>query len=80
MCCKAVAVYEINKPAGEWCTHCATGGGGCAIYANRPVECGGFDCLWLKGVLEERDRPDKLHAVLYWQAGGEAGTGADMLR
>jgi hypothetical protein len=27
----------------------------------------------LTGVLEEKDRPDRLHAVLYWQAGGEPG-------
>jgi hypothetical protein len=72
LCCKATAVFELRKPTGEWCAHCtaATGaaGKGCGVYETRPYECRAFECLWLQGLLPERDRPDDLHAVLYAQA------------
>ncbi len=38
--------------------------GGCQIYARRPAICRSYRCLWLRGSLDEEDRPDRLGAVL----------------
>jgi hypothetical protein len=46
LCCKVMAIEELEKPAGAWCGHCEPGTG-CRIYAQRPAECRTFDCLWL---------------------------------
>ncbi|MGA8898981.1 YkgJ family cysteine cluster protein [Bradyrhizobium sp.] len=48
LCCKLVAVDELNKVEGVWCTHCAPGKGGCLIYDSRPSSCRGFHCGWLQ--------------------------------
>lgn len=45
-CCKVFAIPEIEKPAGDWCKHCAVGSG-CKIYEARPPMCRQFECLWL---------------------------------
>lgn len=66
LCCKAVGVHALAKPAGAWCPHCDRRGGGCAIYGERPGECRTFSCAWLDGLLpEDRDRPDRLKVVLF---------------
>lgn len=64
-CCKALELItpELVKPAGKWCPHCEIGKR-CKIYVDRPSDCQGFVCEWLKGFGEERDRPDRLHVVL----------------
>jgi len=46
MCCKLVAVNELQKPAQNWCRHC-TIGTGCQIYDTRPDDCRTFYCGWL---------------------------------
>jgi hypothetical protein len=46
MCCKLVAVHELQKPAQTWCRHC-TIGAGCQIYDTRPDDCRTFYCGWL---------------------------------
>jgi len=46
MCCKLVAVHELQKPAQSWCRHC-TIGAGCQIYDTRPDDCRTFYCGWL---------------------------------
>jgi hypothetical protein len=46
LCCKVMAIEELDKPAGAWCGHCEPGMG-CRVYAQRPTECRTFDCLWL---------------------------------
>lgn len=46
MCCRVLDIAELSKPAGTQCRHCA-GGGGCAIYADRPAVCGEFYCGYL---------------------------------
>jgi hypothetical protein len=46
LCCKAVAVRELDKPAGQWCRHFGRGQG-CTIYHDRPQSCRVFDCHWL---------------------------------
>ena len=53
-CCRIFAIPEIdNKPAGQWCQHCAVGVG-CKIYEQRPLVCAEFKCLWL----QSRERED----------------------
>lgn len=46
LCCKVMAIEQLDKPANVWCPHCNPKRG-CAIYANRPDECRSFRCLWL---------------------------------
>lgn len=45
MCCKLLAVGEIDKPVDKWCPHsCPTG---CGIYPTRPEPCRIYRCMWL---------------------------------
>ena len=54
-CCRIFAIPEIdNKPAGQWCQHCAVGVG-CRVYQQRPKVCVDFKCLWL--LSREREDP-----------------------
>lgn len=46
LCCKLIAVTELDKPEGVWCTHCAPGTKRCLIYESRPQSCQGFHCGW----------------------------------
>ena len=62
LCCTVLRVDEIGKLGGEPCAH--QGAGGCAIHASRPAVCRGYRCLWLRGGLDEADRPDRLGAVV----------------
>jgi hypothetical protein len=63
MCCKLLAVVELEKPAGKWCQHCSKGVG-CQVYHVRPETCQQFDCLWLIGAAPDQCRPDKSKCVL----------------
>lgn len=64
LCCKLVAVEEIDKPMAEWCQHCDIGVG-CKIYADRPRQCAGFYCGFLTNPdLGEEWRPSKCKIVL----------------
>lgn len=49
LCCKVLAVQEIDKPRGQWCPHNTkpNAPGGCSIYDRRPAQCSDFQCLWL---------------------------------
>jgi hypothetical protein len=53
LCCKVMAIDELEKPAGSWCQRCKPGVG-CEAYAERPAECRAFNCLWL---IDERLGP-----------------------
>ena len=64
MCCTLLRVDELTKLAGRSCVHQNTHGPGCAIHEHRPTVCRGYACLWLKGGLEDSDRPDRLGAVI----------------
>lgn len=72
LCCKLPGVYslptdevQIEKPRGQWCTHCAKGIG-CTVYENRPQPCRNFNCLWLvHPEMAEELRPDRIHVVMY---------------
>ena len=64
LCCEVMAIEALAKPAGRWCRHCQPGRG-CAIYAERPAECGDFACLWLvNDLLDERWKPSRSKLVL----------------
>lgn len=59
-CCKPFAVPEVGKEDGvTLCRHsCPTG---CAIYAERPLACRMFQCVWLaRSEMATSWRPDKL--------------------
>lgn len=61
-CCAVLAIPTLDKPRTQRCPNqCAAG---CAIYSARPPECAGYLCLWRQGWGGERDRPDKLGAVI----------------
>ena len=65
MCCKLLAIAEIEKPADRWCPSFKRGCG-CGVYDTRPAACRGFECLWLQSEkLDDRWRPDKARFVMY---------------
>jgi hypothetical protein len=64
LCCKVMAIEELAKPVSSWCPHCKPGRG-CLIYANRPMECQTFSCLWLvNDQLDQHWKPNKSKLVL----------------
>jgi hypothetical protein len=79
LCCKLIAVRELNKDPGLWCVHARPG---CRIYGTpeRPASCGVFNCAWLERApnatrhrlsLPDSLRPDRCHVVLTGLVGGE---------
>lgn len=46
LCCKLVPVDALEKPANTWCQH-AVKKAGCGIYADRPIGCRNWSCMWL---------------------------------
>ncbi len=49
LCCKLPFISfadEDDKPAGQWCAHCARPPT-CDIYSDRPAVCRNFYCTWL---------------------------------
>ncbi len=70
LCCKVLAVDELDKPMGAWCRHCAPGKG-CGIYEERPAPCRSFACLWLSDSSVPDDlRPDRSKVVFDSDSGG----------
>ena len=71
LCCKALAVTELQKPQAVWCIHCRIGSG-CSIYSERPESCRSFSCLYLQSPdIPEEMRPDRLRAVVSFTGDGE---------
>jgi len=62
-------VDELAKRAGEDCPH-QLAGGGCGIHRERPSICRAYHCLWLKGGLDDEDRPDRIGGVVDLQTVG----------
>jgi hypothetical protein len=64
MCCKLLAIDEIEKPVNAWCPHCAPGRG-CKIYEQRPASCRAFTCRWIldPGMADEW-KPDRSKLVV----------------
>lgn len=56
-------VDELGKLGGTPCPKLRPGGG-CSIHPTRPAICRAYRCLWLRGGLDEVDRPDGLGAVV----------------
>ena len=70
MCCKVPAIAEFAKPPGVWCRH-AVSGKGCNIYADRPVSCRSFYCLWMQDESFGPEwKPEKAKFVVYVQHNG----------
>jgi len=64
MCCSALEIPELKKPAGPLCSNCRLGAG-CAIYNDRPQVCRDFECEWLTcRELSPRLRPDFVGTIL----------------
>ncbi|WP_337186437.1 YkgJ family cysteine cluster protein [Phenylobacterium sp.] len=71
MCCRVLAVAELDKPAGRPCAH-AKPGAGCGIYEHRPQGCRVFECVWLMDPeMPHRFRPDQTKVVLDQDARGQ---------
>ena len=64
MCCSALEIAELKKPAGPLCGNCRLASG-CAVYPNRPQVCRDFECEWLtRRDLPRRLRPDQVGVIL----------------
>ncbi len=70
LCCTVLRVDDLAKRGGQRCRH-QQERGGCGIYATRPGICRAYRCLWLRGGLEEPERPDRLGAVVDLVTEGE---------
>lgn len=71
MCCKLLAIRELEKSAGVWCGNFRRGTG-CGIYADRPPACRGFMCLWLDSEkLDDAWRPDRAKFLMYTEKDGK---------
>lgn len=60
VCCQAMQVTALDKPAGMACQHMTDHG--CGIYAQRPKTCRDWHCMWIRdrnGVFTEQERPDR---------------------
>lgn len=81
-CCTALAVADVNKPAGVPCPNLIDHvqllmvrpgpfrAAGCDAYDERPASCRAFECEWLKGNVgagELVHRPDKSGALFVRQ-------------
>jgi len=63
MCCTALEITELAKPAGPACPNCILSGG-CNIYPGRPQVCRDFECLWLATrTLPSNMRPDRIGTI-----------------
>jgi hypothetical protein len=60
-CCHVLGVGALEKPSWESCRHEANG---CAIYDERPGGCKSYRCAWLKGDLDDGDRPDLVGLIV----------------
>jgi uncharacterized protein len=69
MCCSALEIAELKKPAGPLCGDC--GVAGCRIYAMRPQVCRDFECEWLMSRnMPSHFRPDRI-GVVFMEDGDE---------
>lgn len=75
LCCTLLAVQSLGKGMNEPCRYQVTEG--CRVYAHRPYACRMFDCLWLRGLGTEAQRPDRIHAVWTVLRGGALGIHED---
>ena len=80
VCCTALSVSALNKPAGQSCRHLTPSG--CGVYERRYPICRGFICMWLadrKGVLADAHRPDQL-GLIFTASKPDGGSGRQVIR
>jgi Fe-S-cluster containining protein len=68
VCCTAMKVAALDKPAGLTCAHQTPTG--CGIYLERPQTCRSWFCMWVrddKDIFTDAQRPDRLGPVLHRQ-------------
>jgi hypothetical protein len=70
-CCIWIDLDDIVPGAGNGkpCPHVTENG--CGRYADRPVICQAWECLWLMmgdDLLADDERPDRIHAVFFFPA------------
>ncbi len=66
MCCKLLAVKDLDKPRAVWCEHCAIGKG-CTIYEARPEACRNYYCAYMtRATIAEHWRPEHSGMVIVW--------------
>ena len=71
LCCKVMAVQELEKPKGSWCSNCDIGNG-CKIYTERPNSCRTFYCGYLISPnLDEHWYPAKCKMIVLGDNGGK---------
>lgn len=81
-CVACCVVFDIDEPglapvgdepkrAGDACRHLNHG---CTVYDKRPSACRDFECLWMRGVGDDGDRPDVVGFVLHEMAPAEGDT------
>lgn len=61
VCCTAMHVRPLNKPAGERCPQQTEAG--CGMYETRPSACREWYCMWVRDpgkLFADEHRPDKL--------------------
>ncbi len=76
MCCKVIAIPEMPKAAGVWCSKAAPGKG-CSIYGTRPLGCQTFYCHWMIDVkLGPEWKPERAKFVLH---AGNEGIGGKLI-
>ncbi len=71
VCCTALAIEALDKPAGVPCEHLNPGGTyRCKLHgtAKLPEECAAFHCAWSLRVLPSRLRPDDAGVVVSLQS------------
>lgn len=57
VCCTAMEVKELRKPAGLRCLYLTNEG--CSIYENRPQSCREYECAFRMYPLDKKLRPDR---------------------
>jgi hypothetical protein len=67
-CCVAFGISEIKKHQDKACRHLdgRNPTARCSIYANRPMACQTYTCLWRDGHFDEDDRPDKSGVIAHF--------------
>jgi len=63
LCCKIMAVPQIDKPELTWCKYLDRRRKYCKKYDVRPKACREFNCLWLMGMFGENDSPENTNVV-----------------
>ena len=80
VCCTAMRVTPLDKPAGTPCRHESPQG--CGIYQTRPEVCRVWFCLWVRddrSIFNDDHRPDQL-GVFFTASEPNPRTGAQSIR